>query len=167
MLQYTMTLTITLPIVNVVCNTIVQIEVLVPQGVLDQLNIPEQTPVEHHHITLIRLDDLGVDPASVVLPPWPSNVTTIDVNLDLFKVQKEPKIAYYLEVSPSSVETIKHYLDQVRSWNPGICTDPKRVFHTSLCNNGGGNVRGSVGDPWNYQPQFVGTLAPVERTPEP
>jgi hypothetical protein len=162
-----MTTTFTLPIVNIVCNSILQIEVLVPSEVLDQLDIPDQTPVEHHHITLIRLDDLGVDPASLVLPPWPSDVTTIDINLDLFRVQKEAKIAYYLEVSPKSVETIQQYLDQVRSWNPCISTDPKRVFHTSLCNNGGGNVRGSVGDPWNYQPQFVGELATVARTPEP
>lgn len=114
------------------------------------LAIPGQTVIQEQHLTLVRLDDLGVCvPENVALPAPPK---AIDMDEQVYMVDTGAKQSCYLVATRRMQEILQAYTVQCLS-ALGVgagALDAKRIFHVTVSNGGGGEVRASVGAPWEF-----------------
>lgn len=104
--------------------------------------------VHSHHITLARLDDLGLSISDVKdLPAPPIELSLRD---QVLSVSSGVKSSLYVPLAPWSQEDLREYVKEISGILQLNLYDPDREFHVSLANAGGGNVRASVGDVWKY-----------------
>lgn len=112
------------------------------------LALSGQSEVQAFHVTLARLDDLGLDMgADIVLPNPPSELRLKD---EVRLVDTGSKRACYVEVDEDGQVLLREYVaacERVMGLSLG---QNKRVFHVTLSNAGGGEVRASVGAVWDY-----------------
>lgn len=110
--------------------------------------MPGQSTVEEFHVTLARLDDLGVmlDP-HIVLPVAPATLALRD---EVRVVATPTKRACYVEVDDASQALLREYVQACEAVTGLPLLDPARIFHVTLSNAGQGQVRASVGAVWEH-----------------
>jgi hypothetical protein len=138
---------------SITASGILQLHVIVPKEACNRvLQVAGQHLVSSHHITLVRLDDLGLQPQACRFPDPPA---VIDFLPEVFYVDTGIKQACYLIATDEMQGILQRYaLDCAEFLEIGRdAVDEKRVYHVTLSNAGGGDVRASVGAPWEYPRQ--------------
>jgi len=134
----------------VVVQGILQLQLSVPGSALAKaLALEDQAAVAKLHMTLVRLDDLGVTVSRSDLPVPPAY---IDLEPETYLVDTGAKRACYLVATEAMQHRLREYTLQcahILGLDPSA-VDPKRVYHVTVSNAGGGNVRASVGAPWEF-----------------
>lgn len=139
----------------IVLENILQLAIDVPAAAFDVCRkLPGHRPVASTHVTLVRLDDLGITPKLADLPAPPDE---LEFALETRLVDTGMKQATYRVCSPASQEALTRYtlacLDALGL--PHTALDPARLFHVTLTNLGQGDVRASVGSPWEFGHQVL------------
>ena len=131
---------------------IIQLRVRLPEL---RINVPDQAPVLAHHITLVRLDDLGLDGNGAAPLPPPPPAVELDGVVRL--VDTGLKRSCYINCSEEwQAELVDYVRLCLRARGlPETALDPRRVFHVTLTNAGGGDPRASVGAPWEFDHTVV------------
>jgi hypothetical protein len=135
---------------SVVVEGILQLRVKVPPAALEPaLALADQTAVAVPHMTLVRLDDLGLTVGAAKLPAPPR---TIDLKPGLQLVDTGAKRSCFLVATAQMQRELRGYtLRCVEALGlEASAVHPKRVFHVTVSNAGGGDVRASVGSPWEF-----------------
>jgi len=140
---------------GVVVDGILQLKLSVSDQALEKaLTARHQMPVVTPHMTLVRLDELGTTVTPAELPPPPQH---IDLEPDTFLVATGLKIACYFIATAEMQVKLREYALKcaaVLGLDPSA-VDPKRVYHVTVSNAGYGQVRASVGAPWEYPRQVL------------
>jgi hypothetical protein len=139
----------------VVVEGILQLHLSVPADALaTAISLDGQVAVAKHHMTLVRLDDLGVSVSSADLPAPPAH---IDLLPDTYLVDTVAKRACYLVATDAAQQMLREYTLEcaARLGLSASVVDSRRVYHVTLSNAGGGDVRASVGAPWEFPVQLV------------
>lgn len=135
---------------GVVASNILQLHVSIPTEAYSRvLELSDQSLVQSLHITLVRLDDLGVQARDVELPMPPKTIDLLD---DIFIVDTGVKQACYLVATPEMQDVLRSYALECAD-KLGLSHDAveaARVYHVTVSNAGGGDVRSSVGSPWEF-----------------
>lgn len=108
-----------------------------------------QVEVQEFHITLVRLDELGVDIDAKLLPKLPQQ---LGLENQLLFVDSGTKQSCFFNLLPEDQAFLKLWLRKVEFIMERPLIDLKRVFHVTVSNAGQGEVRQSVGSPWEYIP---------------
>lgn len=135
---------------SVVVQGILQLQVSVPkEAVARAQTVQGQALVETLHITLVRLDDLGVTVSSSDLPAPPQH---IDLVPETYVVDTGAKRACYLVATDEAQAMLREYTLHCAAMLglDASAVDPNRVYHVTVSNAGGGQVRASVGAPWEF-----------------
>lgn len=142
---------------SVSASGILQLRVGAPKDACDRaLQVAGQHLVSSHHITLVRLDDLGRQAQSET-GRFPEPPSVVDFMPEIFYVDTGVKQACYLVASDEMQRILRQYALECADFL-GIgrdAVDEKRVYHVTLSNAGGGDVRASVGAPWEYPRQTL------------
>lgn len=141
----------------VVVEGILQLHLSVPADALSiAVSLDGQVALAKHHMTLVRLDDLGVAAPSAELPAPPAY---IDLLPDTYLVDTGVKRACYLVATDAAQHQLREYTLEcaAKLGLPASAVDPQRVYHVTLSNAGGGDVRASVGAPWEFPVQLAKT----------
>lgn len=137
-------------ITAVIASNILQLAISLPAEAFEAVQqLDGHTPVAVAHVTLVRLDDLGLSPAVAPLPAPP---VLVEFDPQVRLVDTGVKQATYVVCSPTAQLQLADYTKSclLAMGLPEDCLDPQRVFHATLSNIGGGDVRASVGSPWEY-----------------
>ena len=105
-------------------------------------------------MTLVRLDDLGVTVSPTDLPAPPQDIALVP---QTYLVDTGPKRSCYLIATPDMQATLREYTlrcAEMLGLAPSA-VDPNRVYHVTVSNAGEGEVRASVGSPWEYPAQTL------------
>lgn len=141
--------------IDVDAGNILKLRVAVPKQLTDiALEVSGQSEVSVHHVTLVRLDDLGINPAKVQLPAPPS---VLELEESVWLVDSGAKQACVVNATAETQRCLKDYTLACLA-ALGLsqdCLDASRVFHVTLTNAGGGEVRASIGEPWKYPSKQV------------
>lgn len=135
---------------SVVVDGILQLRLSVEDGVIaPALTVAGQSRVTTLHLTLVRLDDLGLTLAKGNVPAPP---TVVDLAPELYFVDTGAKQACYLVATPAmQLELLDYAMRCAESLGlPPSVVDPARVFHVTVSNAGEGEARASVGAPWEF-----------------
>lgn len=112
------------------------------------LTVFGQSPVESFHVTLARLDDLGLTLGiGEALPEPPAELRLKD---EVRIVDTGYKRACYVEVDDAGQVLLREYVAACERVLGASLGQEHRVFHVTLSNEGGGCVRASVGAVWEY-----------------
>jgi len=140
---------------GVIVDGILQLKLRVPDEALEKaLTARHQSAVVAPHMTLVRLDELGTSLTPAELPPPPQH---IDLAPDTYLVETGLKIACYLVATAEMQVKLREYALRCAALlglDPSA-VDPKRVYHVTVSNAGYGQVRASVGAPWEYPRQVL------------
>lgn len=140
-------------ILGVQAAPILCLQVAAPAQLAKALAVPGQSAVHSFHITLARLDDLGlVVPANLSLPAPPSAVGLKD---EVRMVATGEKRACYVEIDDAGQQLLREYVARCGELLGASLGQNSRVFHVTLSNAGGGEVRASVGCVWDYPSQLI------------
>lgn len=124
-----------------------------PAAIARVADIPGQTAVKEFHITLSRLDDLGLSlDGCVELPAPPERVW---LSRDIKIVDTGLKRSCYVELDSASQDLLRAYLRRCEAVLGIHLLDEARIFHVTLGNAGGGGVRESVGAVWEHKSQLA------------
>jgi hypothetical protein len=135
---------------SVVVDGILQLHLAVPPEALEAaLALQDQAPVVVQHMTLVRLDDLGASVPLVELPAPPSHVALVP---QTYLVDTGVKRACYLVATDEMQTALREYTLRCAEalGLKDTAVDPSRVYHVTVSNSGAGQVRASVGAPWEY-----------------
>jgi hypothetical protein len=139
---------------GVVASNILQLRVSIPEENYSRvLGLSDQSLVQSLHVTLVRLDDLGVQARVVELPKPPETIDLLD---DIFVVDTGVKRACYLVATPEMQDVLRSYALRCAE-KLGLSNDAveaARVYHVTVSNAGGGEVRASVGSPWEFKSEI-------------
>lgn len=135
---------------------ILQLLVTKPIGAEQACAHPGQSPVASYHVTLARLDDLGLILANAPALPEPPRVLALLPEVRLVRTQT--KTSCFMEVDAAGQRELQTYVRKCGAALGFDLLDDSRVFHVTLSNAGKGDVRESVGAIWNY-PSTVICLA--------
>jgi hypothetical protein len=124
-----------------------------------------QTEIEMFHITLARLDDMGISalPHADRLPQPPG---LLHLKNEVQLVDSGQKRSCFVELTDEDQSRMKDYLLECEAITGVKLVDPNRVFHLTLSNAQGGAPRGSIGAVWEFDPKRVGTWLDVQDAPE-
>jgi hypothetical protein len=145
---------------GVVASNILQLRVSLPAEACSSVfDLGDQSLIQSLHITLVRLDDLGVQAREVELPKPPQ---AIDLRDDIFLVDTGAKRACYLVATPDMQDVLRCYaLECARRLGLGDdAVEAGRVYHVTISNAGGGDVRASVGSPWEFKSEIISKGSP-------
>ena len=124
-----------------------------PAATARAAGLPGQTEVESFHITLARLDDLGLTlPKDLHLPPVP---TALTLKSEVRLVQSGAKQSCYVEVDEAGQQELARYVQACEAILGLKLHQDERVFHVTLSNAGAGSVRASIGDVWDFRSRIV------------
>lgn len=139
----------------VVVEGILQLHLPVPAAALTKaLSLDGQVAISKQHMTLVRLDDLGVSvsPADLPVPP-----AVVDLVPETYLVDTGVKRACYFVATETMQDVLREYTLQCAA-QLGLsesAVDPRRIYHVTVSNAGGGDVRASVGAPWEFPRQAI------------
>ena len=143
----------TVTVLSVKSNPILMLLVSPPAALARARAVPGQATVERFHITLARLDDQGTElPEFFTLPAPPKLITLSD---EVRLVDSGKKQACYVEVSAASKQELLEYVKGCEAALGLSFAEPKRVFHVTLTNAGAGDIRASIGAPWEFESQAI------------
>ena len=138
----------TISILGLEVSPIICLQVSAPAALTKALTVPGQTAVHSFHITLARLDDLGLAiPPGVRLPAPPATVVLKDAVRMITTADKQ---ACYVEVDDDGQRMLREYVAGCGKILGVSLGEAHRVFHVTLSNAGAGAVRASVGSVWDY-----------------
>jgi hypothetical protein len=138
-------------VLSLKAQPILQLLVSRPAAADQAAMLPGQTIVEGFHVTLARLDDLGITLQTLPeLPPPPQALVLCD---ELRVVDTGVKRACYVELAAESQLVLRDFVRQCEELLNIRIFDPQRVFHVTLSNAGNGDYRASVGDVWAFPSQ--------------
>ena len=138
---------------SVVVDSILQLRLSVEDAVIaPALAVTGQSRVNTLHLTLVRLDDLGLTGLPVATADVPAPPAAIELAPEIYFVDTGAKQACYLVATPEmQLELCVYAMRCVESLGlPPSIVDPERVFHVTVSNAGAGQVRASVGAPWEF-----------------
>ncbi len=114
---------------------------------LQARNIGVQHEILVPHVTLARLDELCVCLKKIQVPQPPEEIELED---KVYYVDSGEKQSTYVNVTPHSQGILALYLRKVEFIAEQRLYQPGRRFHVTLTNTNHGNMRSSVGQPWDY-----------------
>lgn len=137
-------------VIQVEKNGIVQLKVGRPARADVVAAATNQTAVSSFHITLVRLDDLGIDlPENLVLPVPPSQLM---LEPTVYQVScSKGKNSCYQRVNAEGQEQLRAYVKSLEELTGLKLQQDDRVYHVTLTNSGGGDLRASVGNVWLFE----------------
>jgi len=131
-------------------GNILQLHVGVPPQLLHRAAaVPGQTPLASLHLTLARLDDLGVP----LVKPVESAPPGFSLSLEdaVYLVDSGAKRSCFAKVSQEGQGLLRVYTQHcLERLGLSAHVDLSRVFHVTLSNGGAGEVRASVGAVWDF-----------------
>lgn len=138
----------TIAVTGLETTPILSLRVTRPAATDIALALPGQSELEAFHVTLARLDDLGLAlGADLALPKPPVELRLKD---EVCLVDTGTKRACYVEVDEEGQVLLREYVAACELVLGISLGQDKRVFHVTLSNAGGGGVRASVGAVWDY-----------------
>lgn len=136
-------------VIAVVLDGILKLSVSRPAHTDKALTLKGQSELEHFHVTLARLDDLRLTVAGEVkLPGAPALLGLED---EVYSVRNGEKLSCYAVFDAKAQQLLKAYVKACEiSLGLTNLLDSNRLFHVTVSNAGGGEVRASVGAVWEF-----------------
>ena len=137
-----------------VVDDIIKLSVSRPRQTNRALSLVGQTELEHFHVTLARLDDLGIaiqGDAQLPMPP-----ASLRLDDKVYAVRDGEKVSCYVLLCAADQGQLRDYVRKCeeRLGYSGLL-DVDRLFHVTVSNSGGGGVRASVGSVWKHPSWLV------------
>jgi hypothetical protein len=136
-------------VIAAVVDGILKLSVSRPAHTDKALSLKGQSELEHFHVTLARLDDLGLTVVGdVQLPEAPA---LLELEDEVYAVRNGEKLSCYAVFDAKTQQQLKAYVKACEiSLGLTNLLDPNRLFHVTVSNAGGGEVRASVGAVWEF-----------------